>query len=654
MPDAAPKPTRSSEIVWRADETRASATVTARFMRAEGIGTYQDLVERSLSDPDWFWDATVRFLEIPFQRPYGVVADRSRGPQWTTWFPDGSLNLSEVCVDRWAARVPDRPAVISENERGEISRLTFRQLQDRVGRTAAVLADLGVDRGDRVVVFLPLGQAAVVFMLAIARIGAIFVPVFSGFGPEAFASRLTSARPVLVVVGDGVERRGRMVPMKATADAALELTEIAPKVLVVRTAPAPDPDLPWTDSRDSWFEQLVDAAVPIPAVETNTEDPVLLTYTSGTTGPPKGIVHVHGGLTVKIVQEGAFQLDIQPGDRHLWLTDMGWVMGQWTVIAGLGNGATVVTYDGSPDNPDAGRVWDLVERHRITALGLSPTFVRSIQGQGEEFPHRHDLSSLRCFGSTGEPWNPDPWWWLFRAVGGDRVPIVNISGGTEIGACLLSVNLLQGIKPTSLGGPALGVPVDVFDQHGHPVRGSVGELVVRDSWPGITRGFWQDRDRYLATYWSRWDDIWVHGDWATVDDDGFWYLHGRSDETLNVGGKRLGPAEVESIVVAHPSVVMASAIGVPDEIKGEAVVVFVVLDDPTAADDLLADILADHVADHLGKPFRPKAIRFVEDLPRTRSAKIMRRVIKARALGKDPGDLSSLENPDSVAAIGKL
>ncbi len=491
-------------------------------------------------------------------------------------------------------------------------------------------------------------------MLAIARVGAIFVPVFSGFGPDAFAARLTSAEPVVAVVGDGVERHGRIVPLKATADEAMELTEVRPAVLVVRTAPTPDPDLPWTDTRDRWFEPLVEKASPISAVETNAEDPVLLTYTSGTTGPPKGIVHVHGGLTVKIVQEGAFQLDIQPGDRHLWLTDMGWVMGQWTVIAGLGNGATVITFDGAPDTPDAGRVWDLVERHRITALGLSPTFVRSIQAQGAAIPKRRDLSSLKCFASTGEPWNPDPWWWLFKDVGCEEVPIINISGGTEIGACLLSVNLLQGIKPTSLGGPALGVPVDVFDQDGQSVRGSVGELVVKDSWPGITRGFWKDRQRYLATYWDRWTDIWVHGDWATVDDDGFWYLHGRSDETLNIGGKRLGPAEVESVLVAHPDVVMASAIGVPDDIKGEAIVVFVVLAARSLANDQLAELLADQVAGHLGKPFRPKAIRFVDDLPRTRSAKIMRRVIKARALGRDPGDLSSLENPAAVAAIQQL
>jgi len=403
-----------------------------------------------------------------------------------------------------------------------------------------------------------------------------------------------------------------------------------------------------------WFEDLVAECDPVAAVHTQAEDPVLLTYTSGTTGKPKGIVHVHGGLTVKIIQEGAFQLDIHPGDRHMWMTDMGWVMGQWTTIAGLGNGATVVTYDGAPDQPDPGRLWKLVQDHRITSLGISPTFIRAIQPHGTEPARRYDISSLKAFGSTGEPWNPDPWWWLFRDLGQSNIPIVNLSGGTEIGACLLSANLLVGIKPVSVGGPSLGIALDVFGADGAPLRNAVGELVVKDSWPSMTRGFWRDDDRFLETYWSRWDDIWVHGDWASIDEDGFWFLHGRSDETLNVGGKRLGPAEVESLVVAHPNVVMAAAIGIPDAVKGEGVAVFVVLGDADVNQEQVTQELSDSIASQLGKPFRPKAIRFVADLPRTRSAKIMRRVVKARALGQDTGDLSSLENPAAVEAIVPL
>ena len=352
--------------------------------------------------------------------------------------------------------------------------------------------------------------------------------------------------------------------------------------------------------------------------------------------------------------EGAFQFEMAPDDRVMWMTDMGWIMGPWMVVAGLANGASLGCYDGAPDYPSPGRTWQLVESMGITVLGISPTLIRALQPHGAELAAGCDLSGLRAIGSTGEPWNPDPWWWLFRKIGGERVPIINISGGTEVGACLLSVNILQGIKPTSLGGPAVGMAVDVYDQEGKSLRGEVGELVCSREWPGMTRGFWGDDDRYLDTYWNRWPDIWVHGDWASIDEDGFWYLHGRSDDTLNIAGKRIGPAEIESAVVAHPDVVMAAAIGVPHPVKGEAIAVFAV---PTARADRgpeLVEAISAKVVDHLGKAFRPLAIELVDDLPRTRSAKIMRRVVRARALGEEPGDLTSLENPTAVDAIGRL
>lgn len=633
-------------IAWRPSQQQRDDLHIAAFLRRHQLASYEELEKRSIAEPDWFWHEAVAYLGIPFQKPYSVVADRTAGPQWTTWFSDGSINLSEACVDRWAAEQPNAPALITENEAGDVSVLTFAELLDSVGRHSSALVSLGVTKGDRVAVYLPMNTAAVVTMLAVARAGAVFVPVFSGFGSDAIASRLDASQPKVFVVGDGVLRRGGVVPMAATAETAVLASTANPTVLMMHTTPG---DRPQTERQ--WYEDLVAVAEPMAAVPTNAEDPALLTYTSGTTGKPKGIVHVHGGMTVKLIQEGAFQLDIHPGDRHMWLTDMGWVMGQWTVIAGLGNGATVVTFDGAPDRPDAGRIWKLVEDHQITSLGISPTYVRSIQPQGTQFVDQYDLSSLRAFASTGEPWNPDPWWWLFSSVGNDQIPIVNISGGTEIAACLLSANLYEGIKPVSVGGPSLAIDLDVFDPDGVHLDSGVGELVVKASWPGMTRGFWQDNERFLETYWSRWENIWVHGDWASVDEDGFWYLHGRSDETLNVGGKRLGPAEVESVVVADPDVMMAAAVGVPDPVKGEGVAVFVVLSANHRDTNEISKHLSDAIALALGKPFRPKAIVFVDDLPRTRSAKIMRRVVKARALGQDTGDLSSLENPAAVEGI---
>ncbi|MCB1028924.1 MAG: AMP-binding protein, partial [Microthrixaceae bacterium] len=341
-------------------------------------------------------------------------------------------------------------------------------------------------------------------------------------------------------------------------------------------------------------------------------------------------------------------------DRACWLTDMGWIMGPWITVAALANGATLVTYDGAPDWPEPDRAWSLVEAHRLTFLGVSPTLIRALAAEDDgEAAERRDLTSLRAFGSTGEPWNDEPWWWLFERVGRGRVPIVNLSGGTEVGACLLSVNLLQGCKPCSLGGPALGIPVDVVDDAGHPVRGTgkVGELVARNAWPGMTRGVWGDDARYHEAYWSRFEGLWCHGDWAEIDDDGFWFLHGRSDDTLNIAGKRIGPAELESPAVAVEGVASAAAVGLPHPVKGEVVGLWCVPATGRTADETLARAVSDSVVEAFGKPFRPAHVAFVEALPLTRSGKVVRRAVRARAVGEDPGDVSSLANPDALDGI---
>lgn len=635
------------EVVWRPDDERLESTNTVRFMRRHGLESYEELLRVSIEEAEWFWDAVVDFLGIPFQKPYSTVKDTSGGLPWTRWFTGAKINLSEACVDRWVGE--DRPAVISEREDGSSSTWTFTELSNDVGRLASALITLGVQPGDAVAVYLPMSGEAIIAFLAIARAGAVFIPIFSGYGSEAVASRLMDPRPKVLICSDGFTRRGSLVEMKEVADRAIEMAGGVDHVIVVPYAHNKAPVTP----RDRGWHSLLQSNSPVTPVATDAEHPVLLAYTSGTTGRPKGAVHVHGGLTVKLAQEGAFQTDFSPGDRVMWATDMGWIMGPWITTAGLANGSTVVTYDGALDFPSPDRLWQIVAKHRLTFLGISPTLIRALQPHGADQSRRHDLSSLKAFGSTGEPWNPDPWYWLFRDVGDERVPIVNLSGGTEIGACILSVNLVQGIKPTSLGGPALGMAADVFSSQGEPVRGEVGELVIKDSWPGMTRGFWKEPDRYLDAYWRRFPNIWVHGDWASVDDDGFWYLHGRSDDTLNIAGKRVGPAEIESAAVALPEVVMAAAIGVPDEIKGEAIVVYVVTA-PEVDTSRLEQRISDEIVENLGKAFRPKAVRLVPDLPRTRSAKIMRRVIRALALGEPPGDISSLENPAALETIEAL
>lgn len=636
------------EIAWTPDRDRAEATHTHRFMSRHGISNFESLLERSRVEPEWFWDSVVDYLGLPFNPPYKETRDTSRGHPWATWFLGGGFNMSVACVDRWLDQ-PDRIAVRSEKESGETRELTFGQLHQQVALAAGALSDLGVGAGDAVAVYLPMGQEAVVSLLATARVGAMFIPVFSGYGTDAVATRLEDPIPKVVICADGFHRRGKLVSSKEIADRAVGQAGGIDHLLVVNYAGRPD--TPMTPGRDVWWEDALGSAHPSEPAATYSEDPVLLAYTSGTTGRPKGAVHVQAGLTVKIAQEGAFQLDVHRDDVLMWATDMGWIMGPWMVIAGLANGAAIATYDGAPDFPGPDRIWSVVDNLGITILGLSPTLVRALQPHGAGEARKHDLTRLRTFGSTGEPWNPDPWRWLFDEVGEGTRPIMNISGGTEVGACILSCNMLQGIKPTALGAPALGVDAEVYDSEGHPVRGEVGELVIRGSWPGMTRGFWKEPDRYIATYWSRFDDTWVHGDWASVDDDGFWYLHGRSDDTLNIAGKRIGPAEIESVAVADPSVMMAAAVGLPDEVKGESIGLFLVPAPGVDPDTELTERISNLVIDTLGRAFRPRVIRWVDDLPRTRSAKIMRRVVKALAVGEDPGDLTSLENPESLEGL---
>jgi acetyl-CoA synthetase len=377
----------------------------------------------------------------------------------------------------------------------------------------------------------------------------------------------------------------------------------------------------------------------------------MLIYTSGTTGRPKGAVHTHCGFPLKAAMDMALGLDLRQEDVLYWMTDMGWMMGPWEVFGTLILGSTMLFYDGAPDYPDVDRLWSLVERHKITALGVSPTLIRSLMQHGDEPVQRHDLSSLRLLASTGEPWNPEPWLWLFHTVGGSRCPIINYSGGTEISGGIVMGNVMLPLKPCAFSGPNVGMAADVVDEAGNSVRGQVGELVVREPWIGMTRGFWRDPERYVETYWSRWPDVWLHGDWAAVDADGLWYILGRSDDTIKVAGKRLGPAEVETVLVHHPAVVEAGAIGVPDEIKGQALVVFCVLAPGVQPGDALASELRSRIIGELGKPLAPKAVYFVPDLPKTRNAKVMRRVLRAAYLGEPAGDLSALVNPEVVAQI---
>jgi len=638
------------EVIWRPGEEERERTNAMRLARRLGFDDYWDLVRFSAEESERFWPAAIEDMGLEFSRPWDAVVDVSRGPEWATWFVGGKLNLAWNCVHRWA-RGPraNANAAVWQSEDGARRALTYEELSDEVTRLAEALAALGVEPGDRVALFLPMSPEVAIASHACAHLGAVQVPIFSGFASPAIASRLQHSEAKVVVTADGSLRRGRELPMKALVDEALRDSPSVEHVVVWRRLGGEAPMEPGRDV--FWDEAVASSPGELAPLEVDAEHPYLLTYTSGTTGPPKGVLHVQGGFLVSITREVAYQTDAQPDDVIHFVTDMGWIMGPWEVVGGMALGCTVVFAEGAPDWPAADRLWGLVESEGVTILGLSPTLVRALIPHGAELVERHDLSSLRVLVTTGEPWNPEPYRWLFEHVGAGRCPIINCSGGTEVGACFLSPTPAVPIKVCSLGGPALGMAMDVVDAAGEPVRGEVGELVCRRPFPGMTRGFWRDPERYLDTYWRRLPGVWVHGDWALVDDDGFWFLHGRSDDTLNIAGKRLGPAELESAVVAHPLVAEAAAVGVPHEVKGEVAWVFCALVPGAEPSEELASELRGLAAAELGKAFAPERVLFVSALPKTRSAKIVRRAVRAKAMGDDPGDLSSVENPETLEEI---
>ena len=636
-------------VAWRPSPDYIAHSRLTAFISQHGLRDYDDLLARSTADPEWFWRAVFDDLAIEFYEPYTKVLDTSRGLPWTRWCVGGRMNIVHNCLDKWMGTpVADRVAFRWEGEEGDTRQMTYAELWQAVNQCAAGLQALGVQKGDRVALFLPMCPELIVAFFAVIRLGGVVLPLFSGYGADAVATRLRDAEAAFVVTADGFWRRGQHVLMKPVAD---EAVAAAPSVRHVVVVPRLGIEVPMHSTRDVPFADVMKPGGECPNEWTDAEDPLMLIYTSGTTGRPKGAVHTHCGFPIKSAQDMAHCFDVHAGETMYWVSDIGWMMGPWEIFGMTLLGGTFVIYDGALDYPAPDRLWSLVERHRVNILGVSPTLVRSLMRHGEEPVRRHDLSSLRILGSTGEPWNPDPWRWLFEVAGGSRLPIINYSGGTEVSGGLVAGNVLTPLKPAAFAGPPPGIAADVVDDHGQSVRNQVGELVVRAPWIGMTRGFWKDDQRYEETYWSRFPDVWVHGDWAEIDEDGLWYILGRSDDTIKIAGKRVGPAEVESVLVEHPAVIEAAAIGVPDELKGQALVCFCVLRSADAAGPDLAGELKALVASRLGKPLRPEQIEFVGDLPKTRNAKVMRRVIRAAYLGQPPGDLSSLENPQAVAEI---
>ncbi|MBM6545424.1 AMP-binding protein [Janibacter sp. YIM B02568] len=637
---------------WRPTPEQVERANVTRLASTHGIDGIEALRKASVHDVGWYWDAVVRDLDLRFRAPYSEVLDVGRGISHPDWFIGGSLNIVDSCLTRWTAEAASagRAAIVHETEDGRVTSMTYAELEEQVTRAAAGLRRLGVRRGDAVALFLPMIPEAAVTVYAVARLGAVIVPLFSGFAPTAIASRLQDADVKVVVTADGTVRRRRTLGLLPLLAEALVDCPTVTSVVVVDNVEAASEEsvrqhgtsvVSWVDLIDS------DPAEGGEVAEMGADDVLLLAYTSGTTGRPKGAVHTHAGFLVKTASEVAYSFDVSAGDVFCWVTDMGWIMGPLSIIGTHANGATLLLYEGSPDVPDLGRLWQLVQRHRVTMLGVSPTLIRTLR-LTEAVAEIPDLSSVRTLGSTGEPWDPDSYEWLARDLFGGRVPVINFSGGTEVGGSFLAPYPVEEIRSCSLGGPSLGMDVDVVDDSGASIRGEVGELVCRQPWPAMTRGVWKDEERYQEAYWSTFPGMWRHGDYALVE-GGQWFIRGRSDDVMNVAGKRLAPAEIEAVLVTHPAVSEAAAVGVPDETKGEAVWAFWVPRPDAEAD--VSEELREMVAREVGKPFAPSLVRRVERLPKTRSQKIMRRAVRAAALGIDPGDLAGAENPEAIDEI---
>lgn len=653
---------RPEGYAWRPTEAFRDATNWRAFLKAEGLADYPELDRRAREQPEWFWDALLRHLDIRFHRPYSSVLDLSDGLPWPKWCVGATMNMTESLLDRHLeAGRGSREALVWESEEGAVRRLTYAELAERVNRLASGLESLGMGPGDAVGVYLPMTVEVAVAFLALARLGCVVLPMFSGFGASAIATRLNDAEAVALITADRCMRRGREIDMKSVADEAAREVPTLRHLIVARRdeasggcaiAGGETGRAPRNGPREVEWSRLVALGTPqYAARELPAEHPLMIVYTSGTTGRPKGTVHTHCGLVAKTGEDFLLCFDLKPDDRLLWMTDFGWLVGPLQVTAVLLAGATVVLAEGTPDYPQVDRLWRVVERQRISFLGIGPTVARMMMRHGGEPASSHDLSCLRVAASTGEPWDADSWLWVFRKALGGRAPLMNYSGGTEVGG-LVATNVLYPIKPTSFSGPIPGTGADIVDAQGNSLPpGQVGELVMRQASIGTTRGLWRDPERYLDSYWRRIPGMWVHGDWASRDDDGSWFIHGRSDDTIKIAGKRTGPAEIEALLLSTRKVVDAAAVAVPDPVKGAALVCVVIPMEDDADRRGLGAELSDAVVAGLGGSFRPRRIVFAPDLPRTRNMKTMRRVVRAALLDEDPGDLSTLMNPEAVDAI---
>ena len=638
------------ESVLHEDRRFPPSAEFAAAARLSDEAEYQRLYRQSIDDPDAYWSGVAG--ELPWMEPWTQVLDWSAKPV-AKWFIGGKLNASAWCLDRHLAERGDKTAILWEGEPGDVREISYRELHADVSRFANGLKARGVKKGDRVVIYMPMIPELAMAVLACARIGAIHSVVFGGFSARALRERIEDGGCTAAITCDGGWRRGKILPLKQEVDESIEGIDSVHTVVVVKRGAN---DVEWDGRRDVWYHDLVaDQPADCPPEPMDSEDPLFILYTSGSTGKPKGILHTTAGYMVGAYHSTKYVFDLREDDVYWCTADVGWITGHSYIVYGpLANGATVLMYEGAPTTPHAGRFWELCEKHGVTVFYTAPTAIRTFVRLGDEHVKKHDLSKLRLLGTVGEPINPEAWMWYHRVVGGERCPIVDTWWQTETGGIMITP--LPGVtatKPGSATRPLMGVDAAIVDEDGNELPPNHGGLlVIRKPWPSMLRGLWGDMDRYRETYWAKFGDYYFAGDGARRDEDGYFWIMGRVDDVINVSGHRLSTMEVESALVSHEHVCEAAVVGRADEVTGQAICAFVTPDTAVTVDDALRAALMEHVAEEIGKLARPAEIRFTNALPKTRSGKIMRRLLRDVAEGRETtGDMSTIEDLSVLAKL---
>ena len=621
-----------------------------KFMKKHNISSLEELSQKAKNDLEWYWKSVDDDIGIIWDKPYSKILDDSKGIAWSKWFVDGKTNIYKSSVEKFAKLTPDKVAYYFESEDGVKSKILYSELDSKVSKLANGLKSLGVKKGDVVAIYLPMIEEAILSILATAKIGAIQTVIFSGYSSESLHIRLQDCNAKILLVSDGFHRKGKPVSQKQSVETALKDTFVE-KTIVISYKGI---DKYEKSQQIIFYDDLVSSQSEICSTEIlDSEDKLFILYTSGTTGKPKGVVHTHGGFSVFAGHQAAYLIDTQAQDTLFWPADIGWITGLvWNVYGLLVMGASAVIYDGGLDFPKDDRIWKMLHDYHATIFGISPTAVRLFKKNNVEPLKLFLFDKIKNIPTTGEPLDEDSWWWLYEKVGNKKIPIMNLSGGTEIGGAMISVLPGMKLKPSTVGIPVPGMNLDVVDDDKKSVREKNGYLIIKSPWPAMTRGLLNDDERYIDTYWSRFENIWFHGDYVYVDKDNLWYMRGRTDDVINVSGHRMSTAEIEHTVISHNKISDAASIAIPDELTGEAIVVFFVPDNKNEIN--LESEVADYISKKIGKVAKPKFVFQLSDLPKTRTGKIMRRLLKSKLLGNDLGDLSSLENAHVLDEIEKL